>query len=69
VLCKQLGYPGAEFFSTGSYFGSVPSKFAYDFINCKGTEPQLLDCHGGQGHDDMACNSMEAAGVVCKPKK
>jgi hypothetical protein len=35
-VCKQLGYPGAEFYSTGSYFGKIPQKFALDEVDCKG---------------------------------
>jgi hypothetical protein len=75
-VCKQLGYPGAEFYSTGSYFGKIPQKFALDEVDCKGlfvclfvckgTESQLLDCNWHSGKDNQ-CTVDEAAGVVCRP--
>ena len=62
VVCRQLGFDGAELATGGSYFGSVPSNFSYDNVNCVGDEATLDDCTW-IGYDD--CSSSEGAGVVC----
>lgn len=64
VVCKQLGYPlGAETVSCCSAYGSVPTNFAYDNVQCVGTESTLDSCNHLNVHD---CVSSEGAGVVCK---
>jgi len=64
VVCKQLGYPlGAETVSCCSAYGTVPTNFAYDNVQCVGTESTLDSCNHLNVHD---CVSSEGAGVVCK---
>ena len=62
VFCKQLGFEGATFYSIGSFFGPVVSKFSMDGIKCQGSEGSLLECDFSMDDD---CNVEEAAGVVC----
>ena len=65
IFCKQLGFLGAEYMSSGSYFGKVSSDYAVEKIHCKGTEHSLDQCHI---HDSGKCKHTEAAGVICKSK-
>ena len=44
-------------------YGSVPTNFAYDNVQCVGTESTLDSCNHLNVHD---CVSSEGAGVVCK---
>ena len=63
VVCRQLGYSGAERATIGSHFGySSYSKFSYDDVNCYGFEYSLDRC----SHEDTNnCRPNEVAGVVC----
>ena len=62
-MCRQLGYAGAERFLTSSSFGTVSKNFAYDEVECLGTEASLQDCPHSDTED---CNPQDGAGVVCK---
>jgi Scavenger receptor cysteine-rich domain len=62
VVCKQLGYSGAINFTIGSYFGVVPSLFAFDNVKCIGNETDLNDC---PHLNDDDCSLEEGAGVIC----
>ena len=65
VVCKQLGFQEAEYFTTESKFGKVTEDFSFDQVECSGQEESLDDCK----HDDTEdCGADEAAGVVCKGK-
>ena len=44
VVCKQLGYVGAESFTKESRFGRTSPEFAMDQVRCDGTEERLQDC-------------------------
>jgi hypothetical protein len=63
VVCKELGYDGAEMAFTDSHFGSVPSRFAFDNVDCNGSESAVHKCPHLTDHD---CQQGEAAGVVCR---
>ena len=65
IFCKQLGFLGAEYMSSGSYFGKVSSDYAVEKIHCKGPEHSLDQCHI---QDSGKCKHTEAAGVICKSK-
>merc|ERR1712013_784650 len=43
VACRQLGFTDGTK-TTSSYFGSVPSHFAMDDVNCSGNEEALQEC-------------------------
>merc|ERR1712013_873081 len=61
VACRQLGFTDGTK-TTSSYFGSVPSHFAMDDVNCSGNEEALQEC--GYNKSDN-CGSDEGAGVKC----
>ena len=65
VFCKQLGFSGAKYYSVGSFYGKVLSRFSMDSISCLGNEKSLEKCIF-QEEDD--CSGDEAAGVVCEDK-
>ena len=44
VVCKQLGFVGAQSFTKESRFGLTSSHFAMDQVRCDGTEERLQDC-------------------------
>lgn len=64
VLCHQLGYPTADSYSIGSYFGGIPRtlQYALNSLTCQGNERYLGEC---QNHHAKQCKSNLAAGVVC----
>jgi len=62
VACRMLG------FSTGtrtmqSAYGSVPTNFIMDDVQCSGSEQNLFSCTFNPSHN---CGSGEGAGVVCQ---
>ena len=57
----MLGYSYAQH-TTGSHFGSVPSTFSMDDVECTGNEASFLDCPHTTVHN---CGSHEGAGVIC----
>jgi len=61
VVCKQLGFNSGSA-RTESTWGSVPSFFAMDEVNCIGNERALQDCSYSAKDD---CGSNEGAGVIC----
>jgi hypothetical protein len=65
VVCRQLGFSESDELFQGSHFGSVPDRFSYDHIECKGNEARLSDCpyrNLGPAH----CGFNEGAGVRCE---
>jgi len=61
VVCRQLGYPGAERATTGASFGRGMGPIFVDNAGCTGDEARLLDCPR-VSHN---CGHSEDAGVVC----
>ena len=61
VVCRQLGFSYGNAV-TGSFWGSVPSDFAMDDVNCNGNEMYLQECSYRTSDD---CGSSEGAGVHC----
>ncbi len=62
LVCQQLGFNGVVDIKVKSTYGPVPSVFAFDNVNCTGTETSLNDCPHANVDD---CTSFEGAGVVC----
>ena len=58
---RMLGYTSGNS-TMYSRFGSVPTNFSMDDVNCVGTEASLLDCTHITNHN---CGSHEGAGVIC----
>ncbi|XP_076308239.1 lysyl oxidase homolog 3A-like [Tachypleus tridentatus] len=66
IVCRLLGYPGAERSTGDSVFGHASSSQVWmDNLYCTGKERRLQDCpFDGWGIHD--CNPSEVAGVVCQ---
>ena len=44
IVCKQLGYPGAETATHGGKYGHTPATIWMDNLYCYGTEETLVKC-------------------------
>jgi len=69
VVCRQLGFPGAEQSTCcGRYFGKGSGPPLMASVNCKGEESSLFNCSyvakGG-----ASCKQHSSAGVICKLDK
>ena len=64
VVCRQLGFSGLARVTSNSHFGSVPSSFVMDDVECNGDEDRLEDCSATWNYEDN-CSGSEGAGVVC----
>ena len=64
VVCRQLGFSGAEAALPGSSSPDGTGKIWLDNVNCNGNELSLAKCvHRGWGTHD--CQHSEDAGVRC----
>ena len=62
VVCKQLGFSRAVYYTVNSKFGNVSAEFSFDEVDCSGQEETLEDCK----HENTDnCGPDEGAGVVC----
>ena len=63
IVCRQLGFVDGSRTSR-SHFGSVPSNFAMDSIDCSESNPEthIQDCPYSTQDD---CGSDEGGGVYC----
>ncbi|XP_061079261.1 uncharacterized protein LOC133114081 [Conger conger] len=67
VVCRQLGFPGAQSVVEGGIYGSGSGTIWLDDLDCKGTESSLSSCmFKGWGVTD--CTHSEDAGVICEKK-
>ncbi|XP_035659357.1 neurogenic locus Notch protein-like [Branchiostoma floridae] len=64
VVCRQLGYPGADEAKTNAFFGEGTGRIWLDNVRCTGSEATISQCtHATWGSHD--CSHREDAGVVC----
>ncbi|XP_022245475.1 galectin-3-binding protein A-like [Limulus polyphemus] len=64
IVCRSLGYLGAEKVTDNAMFGQGRSLIWIDNLYCSGNEERLQDCaFDGWGIHD--CLEIEAAGVKC----
>lgn len=69
VVCRQLGFPGAEQPTCcGRYFGKGSGPPLMASVNCKGEEGSLFNC-SHVGKDEASCGQYATAGVICKLNK
>ena len=69
VVCRQLGFPGAEQSTCcGRYFGKGSGPPLMASVSCKGEESSLFNC-SHVGKDGASCNQYSTAGVICKLHK
>ena len=68
VVCRQLGFLGAQEAKNGSAFGKSEHPIVMDRVSCKGTERRLSSCPF-VCNSAQQCNGTQLAGVVCKPSK
>lgn len=67
VVCKQLGYSGAQTAYHVARFGEGTGPIWMDSIDCSAEDGSISDCgHNGWGVHD--CTHAEDAGVCCKRK-
>ena len=65
VLCRSLGFPGAQQFTVGSFFGLVGVQFSMSEVACDSEQSSLVDCSYSQS--GLKCGGDEAAGAICRP--
>ncbi|XP_041370239.1 lysyl oxidase homolog 2A-like [Gigantopelta aegis] len=70
VVCKQLGYPGAEEAVHGSKFGRGRRRMWMSALQCTGNEDQIQDCtYVGKSQIHRKCRRpRRSAGVICQKK-
>ncbi len=64
VICRQLGYAGAEDFHVRAAFGAGDEPTHLDDLACTGEEDNLLECDGADPGVEN-CSLLEDAGVTC----
>ena len=65
VVCRELGFPGANSSSCCAAFGQGTGPIWLDDVRCTGNETSLSSCsHGGWGRHN--CSHSEDAGVNCQ---
>eukprot|EP00057_Strongylocentrotus_purpuratus_P035488 XP_799329.4 PREDICTED: neurotrypsin [Strongylocentrotus purpuratus] len=64
VLCKQLGYTGADELVIAGRFGQGEGDVLLERVQCTGDEANLFECTHG-AIPTTACDHSEDVGVVC----
>jgi len=63
VVCRALGYPGANNFTIRSHFGLATTFFRLTNFECRGHENNLLEC--SHSDEPEGCGTDTVAGVFC----
>ena len=64
VVCRMLGFPGAEEAVGSATFGQGEGRIVLDDVECQGDENSLAECSHPQFLDNN-CGHAEDAGVRC----
>ena len=65
VVCRQLGFPGAEEDKSGAYFGEGEGPVHMDGVACDGSESRITDCPS-LCWEEPKCDHTQDAGVICR---
>ena len=65
MVCRQLGFPGAEEAKSGAYFGEGEGPVHMDGVACDGSESRITDCPS-LCWEEPKCNHTQDAGVICR---
>ena len=63
MFFRQLGFDWGNK-TTGSHFGSVPSDFAMDNVDCSSNDNSIQDC-SYKDNTNENCEASDGAGVNC----
>ena len=63
MISRQLGFDLGNK-TTGSHFGSVPSDFAMDNVDCSSNDNSIQDCDYKDNTNEN-CEASDGAGVNC----
>ena len=63
MFLRQLGFDNGNK-TTGSHFGSVPSDFSMDKVNCSSNDNSIQDCFYKDDTNEN-CGASQGAGVYC----
>ena len=67
VVCRQLGFPGANSAPQRAHFGQGIGQIWLDNVNCAGYEASIKNCqHSGWGMHN--CGHSEDASVICNTR-
>ncbi|KAJ7374478.1 Neurotrypsin [Desmophyllum pertusum] len=70
VVCRQLGFSGAEKATCcGWYFGRGSRPALMTYVRCTGKESSLFHCSHELEGEEASCNRRSSAGVICKLDK
>lgn len=67
VICRSLGYPGADQAILRGRFGPGEGDIVLDNVNCSGSEVNVESCLHSDFLDNN-CGHGEDAGVICLPQ-
>ncbi|XP_078665037.1 uncharacterized protein LOC144907623 [Branchiostoma floridae x Branchiostoma belcheri] len=67
VVCRQLGYPGADEAKTNAFFGDGTGPIWLDYVGCTGSEMSITECDHGRWGVHSCAHHLDA-GVVCTMK-
>jgi len=65
VVCRALGFSGADNFTLNSHFGLATTYFFLTNFKCRGSENRLLECQYDVENGIEKCGTDTVAGVVC----
>ena len=64
VVCRMLGYSGAEGAVQQNTFGAGRGRIILDDVECTGDEKSILECPASERYQNN-CGHDEDAGVIC----